>query len=85
MAFSSIVSNVAYQDPEAAMEILDAIPEGPRKNEAKRNIAYSRLASSPDDIDDIIEDLNMTGQDAAQLRAMATQRHKVQRMIGTSP
>lgn len=84
MAFSSIVSNVAHQDPEAAMEILDAIPAGPRKNDAKRNIAYSRLARSPDDIDDIIDDLDLQGQDAAQLRAMATQRQRVQSGIGIS-
>jgi thioredoxin-like negative regulator of GroEL len=77
MAFSSIVSNVAHQDPEAALEILDGIPEGPRKSDAKRNIAYSRLSRSPNDIEDIIKELDLTGQDAAQLRAMAQQRQKV--------
>ncbi|MGK0337098.1 MAG: thioredoxin-like negative regulator of GroEL [Candidatus Azotimanducaceae bacterium] len=83
-AFSSIVSNVAHQDLDAALQILNAIPEGPRKSEAKRNIAYARLARSPDDIDDIIEELNMQGQDATQLRAIATQRQKVQSTIGIS-
>ena len=84
MGFSSIVSNVAHQDPAAAMALLDAIPDGPRKTEAKRNIAYARLARSPNDIEDIIDSLNMTGQDATQLRAMAEQRQKVQRSIGGS-
>ncbi|MFT7246013.1 MAG: thioredoxin-like negative regulator of GroEL [Candidatus Azotimanducaceae bacterium] len=84
MAFSSIVSNVAHQDPEAALEILDGIPEGPRKSDAKRNIAYSRLSRSPNDIEDIIKELDLTGQDAAQLRAMAKQRQKVKSGISGS-
>jgi thioredoxin-like negative regulator of GroEL len=84
MAFRSIVSNVAHQDPEAALEILDGIPEGPRKSDAKRNIAYSRLSRSPNDIEDIIKELDLTGQDAAQLRAMAQQRQKVKSGISGS-
>lgn len=85
MALSSIVSNVAHQDPEAAQEILDGIPEGPRKSGAKRNIAYSRLTRSPNDIENIIEDLEIEGQDAAQLRAMAKQRQKIQRSVSGLP
>lgn len=76
-ALSTIVSSVAHQDPEAAMDLLDAMPEGRRRTDAKRNIAYALLSRSPDDIESILKDLDITGQEATQLRNLAQQRGRI--------
>jgi hypothetical protein len=73
-ALSNIVSSIAHQDPDRAMEVLNALPEGPRRNDAKRNIAFARLSRAPEDIDEIIADLNLTQAEAAQMRQFAERR-----------
>jgi len=54
-----------------------------RRNDAKRNIAFARLSRTPDEVDDIIDDLELSAADAEQMRQFAERRNRIRTGIFT--
>jgi len=67
-AITSMVGLVAAKDPDDAIKLANQISNQQNQRDAKRSIAYSWYAREPDQLENIISRLQLTEQDANQLR-----------------
>lgn len=67
-AIASIVGLMATNDPDNAINLADQITNQKSRRDAKRSIAYSWYAREPDQLENIINSLKLSEQDASQLR-----------------
>jgi hypothetical protein len=71
---SSLAGSIATRDPDAAVDLVDELPEGDLKRGALVSLAVAMGQRQPDRIEAIIAELQVTEQDAEQIRRSVTDR-----------
>ncbi|MEX0942570.1 MAG: hypothetical protein WD002_08495 [Pseudomonadales bacterium] len=73
--FITAISNFkAAQDPDEALTWLQSLPEGDLKRDATHQLAFAMLRRQPDRVEEIIAELEITGEAAERIRLAARNR-----------